>query len=204
MEARRIVRAGLWVGVVVGGLLVLYVGVTFLQVWNASRRDQTGAADAIVVLGAAQYDGRPSPVFEARLDHAVELYDEGLADTIVVTGGNQEGDRFTEGYSGYKYLADHGVPEDALVLEDQGTNTWEQLAAASRILGERGSTKVLLVSDPYHSFRLAATASELGLDPHVSPASTGSSLMQLGRETAAVSLGRVIGYGRLERLDERR
>lgn len=204
MGVRRIVRAGLWVGVAVAGLLVIYVAVTFLQVWNASSQDHADAADAIVVLGAAQYDGRPSPVFEARLNHAMELYNEDMADTIVLTGGKQEGDRFTEGYSGYKYLADQGIPDDALILEDQGTNTWEQLAAASRILGDRGATDVLLVSDPYHSYRLAATASELGLDPQVSPASTGSSLNQLVRETAAVSLGRIIGYGRLERLDERR
>lgn len=204
MSLRRLVRAGLWVGVAVAGLLVIYVGVTFLQVWNASRQNDADATEAIVVLGAAQYDGRPSPVFQARLDHAIELYDEGLAGTVVLTGGNQAGDRFTEGYSGYRYLVEQGLPESALVLEDQGTNTWEQLAAAARILRQRGQTRVLLVSDPYHSYRLEATAEELGLDPQVSPAATGSSFTSLARETAAVSLGRIIGYGRLERLDERR
>jgi uncharacterized SAM-binding protein YcdF (DUF218 family) len=204
MNVRRVARVGVWVGAAIAGLLVIYVAVTFAQVWNASRQDHADTADAIVVLGAAQYDGRPSPVFEARLNHARELYDAGLADTIVLTGGKQDGDRFTEGYSGYKYLVDQGVPDGALVLEDQGTNTWEQLAAASRILGDQGRTDVLLVSDPYHSYRLSATASELGLDPQVSPASTGSSLNHLARETAAVSVGRIIGYGRLERLDERR
>src|SRR5690606_26780324 len=105
--------------------------------------------------------------------------------TIVLTGGKQAGDRFTEGYSGYRYLVEQGVPESALVLEDQGTNTWEQLAAAARILRESQQTSVLLVSDPYHSYRLAATASELGLDPSVSPAETGSSFTSLVRETAA-------------------
>lgn len=205
MTIRRVLRTGLWLGAAVGVLLVLYVVVTFFQVWSASRQeDDSSATDAIVVLGAAQYDGRPSPVFQARLDHAIELYRAGLAGTVVLTGGNQAGDRFTEGYSGYRYLVQQGLPEEALVLEDQGTNTWEQLAAAARILRGRGQTKVLLVSDPYHSYRLEATAEELGLDPQVSPAATGSSFSNLVRETAAVSIGRIIGYGRLERLDERR
>jgi uncharacterized SAM-binding protein YcdF (DUF218 family) len=204
MRARRWARAGFWVVGGVAALSVLYVAITFVQVWNASRHDQDAATEAIVVLGAAQYDGEPSPVFQARLDHAAELYDGGAADMIVLTGGKRPGDRFTEGYSGYRYLVDQGLPESALVLEDQGTNTWEQLAAASRILEERGRSAVLLVSDPYHSFRLAATAEELGLDPQVSPSESGASFGNLVRETAAVSVGRIIGYGRLERLDERR
>jgi uncharacterized SAM-binding protein YcdF (DUF218 family) len=204
MRARRWARVGLWVVGGVAALSFLYVAITFVQVWNASRHDQDAATEAIVVLGAAQYDGEPSPVFQARLDHAAELYDAGAADMIVLTGGKQPGDRFTEGYSGFRYLVDQGLPESALVLEDQGTNTWEQLAAASRILDERGRSAVLLVSDPYHSFRLAATAEELGLDPQVSPAASGASFGNLVRETAAVSVGRIIGYGRLERLDERR
>ncbi|MGI9624988.1 MAG: YdcF family protein, partial [Acidimicrobiales bacterium] len=86
------------------GLAVLYVGITFVQVWQASRDDQAGPVDAIVVLGAAQYDGRPSPVLEARLRAAFELYEQGHASVIVTTGSNQEGDRFTQGFAGFSFL----------------------------------------------------------------------------------------------------
>ena len=188
-------------GVLFVGLLVVYMAVTFVQVWTASRSDEARASGAIIVLGAAQYDGEPSPVFAARLDHAADLYDQGLAEIVVVTGGRQEGDRFTEANSGYRYLLDRGIPDEALRLEVDGTNTWESLVASAHFLADEGVDEVLLVSDPYHSYRIAATAGELGLDAHVSPAATSSSVISLLRETAVVSVGRIIGYGRLVRIE---
>lgn len=193
-------------GVVVAAVLV-YFGVTFVQVWAASRRDDAQQVGAIVVLGAAQYDGEPSPVFRARLDHAASLYRDGLAPVVVVTGGRQEGDRLSEGQAGYGYLVGLGLPESALRLENAGGNSWESLAAASRFLRDEGVTDVLLVSSPYHALRIKQIADELGLDGYVSstrtsPESFTTRLGQLGRETVAVGVGRVIGYGRLVRLDQ--
>lgn len=186
--------------------LVVYVGGTFVQVYRSSRHDGAKPADAIVVLGAAQYNGRPSPVLRDRLDHALELYREGLADTIVLTGGRREGDVFTEATTGYNYLRAEGVPDAALLKEVDGTSTWESLAASARFLIQLGKTEVLLVTDGYHAKRVGAIADSLGLDASVSPSanrlSTASEAKQLLRETVAVSIGRVIGYDRLLRLDD--
>lgn len=187
---------------------VAYVGVTFAQVWRASLQDGAGSTEAIVVLGAAQYDGRPSPALRARLDHAAKLYRDGHAPVVWVTGGRQPGDRTTEGKSGYDYLRAQGLPDEALQIENQGRNTWESLAATSRFLRERGTTEVLLVSDPYHSYRLAGIAKELGLVPRVSPTpgrplDAMDTAKALGRETAAVALGRLVGYRRLTGIDRR-
>lgn len=183
-----------------------YLGLTGWQVWDAGRHASSVGLegyDAIVVLGAAQYDGRPSPVLRRRLDHAHELWMAGVAPRVVVTGGKRSGDRFTEGYAGFVYLRRLGIPEDDLIVEDRGTNTWEQLAAAARILGERDMTQVVLVSDAYHSYRLAQTATELGLEAAVSPSAGSVPAEKLVRETLAVAVGRIIGYGRLERLGQR-
>lgn len=186
---------------------VAYVGVTFVQVWRASLHDQARDADVLIVLGAAQYNGRPSPALRARLDHAAELYRRGHAPVVWVTGGNQPGDQFTEGFSGYEYLLSRGLPEAALRIENQGGSSWESLAATSRYLREEGNTDVVLVSHPYHAYRLTRIAGELGLSATVSPtpgeqASTRSRARALARETAAVSLGRVIGYRRLAGLGD--
>lgn len=180
---------------------VAYVGLTFVQVWQASRRDEARPAGAIVVLGAAQYDGRPSPALEARLDRAFELWDDGLAPVVVVTGGRQEGDRFTEAKAGYNALRDRGVPDEAIRMEVQGRTTYESLAATSRFLREEGIDDVILVSSPSHAARIAGIADDVGLDAVVSPADGGASLRPLLRETAAVSVGQLIGYRRLERFD---
>ena len=187
--------------VVVAGLLVAYLLFTFAQVWLASRRDEARSAQAIVVLGAAQYNGTPSSVLQARLDHAYALYEEGLAPVIVVTGGNQPGDQFTEATASADYLLRLGVPDEDILREVSGTSSWESLAAASAFLKERAITEVLLVSDPFHSYRITAIADELGLKGHSSPTrSSPISGMNAGRhlvrETAAVALGRLIGYGR--------
>ena len=188
-------------------VLVLYVGGTFVQVWQASRDDQAQEAGAIVVMGAAQYNGDPSPVFEARLEHGRELYEQGLSDVVVVTGGRLEGDEFSEAQAGALWLQEHGVPEEALRLEVQGRNSWESLAASARFLEEDGIDDVMIVSDPFHSKRLEEIASEVGLEAFVSPTTespvTGAAeLRAMVRETAAVSVGRVLGYRRLMNLDD--
>lgn len=182
---------------------VIYLAVTFVMVWRADSWDETRRADAAVVLGAAQYDGRPSPVYRTRLDHAAELYRGGTVERVVVTGGRQEGDRFTEAYAGLTYLIGEGVAEDDVVVVDDGSSTWESLAASVRVLRRQGIGTVLLVSDSYHSLRLHAVAGEVGLDGKVSPASAGSSSFgQLARETGLVAAGRIIGYRRLVNLVE--
>jgi uncharacterized SAM-binding protein YcdF (DUF218 family) len=187
-------------------LVVLYVGVTFVQVYRASRHDGAREAQAIVVLGAAQYNGTPSPVLKGRLDHAYDLWEQGLAPVIVTTGGRQAGDRYTEATAGYNYLRALGVPDEALLKEVEGTSTWEELAASARFLRQRDITDVLLVSDGYHALRLEAIAEDLGLDAAVSPSESGLSgsekVRALVRETGAVAVGRLIGFRRLVRIDE--
>ena len=188
-------------------LVVLYVGVTFVQVVLASRRDETRKVDAVVVFGAAQYNGRPSPVLKARLDHAADLYHRGFADTVVVTGGRQPGDQFTEATASARYLATRGVPDSSIVRETQGHNSWQSLAAAARILQQRGDETVLLVSDPFHNLRIGAMGDELGLRASVSPTKSSpirgwSVLSYLGKETVAVAAGRIVGYRRLMRVED--
>ena len=202
----RLLRLGVRVAVLVAVLGVLYVGVTFFQVWQAMSDESHEPAQAIIVLGAAQYDGEPSPVLEARLAHAVELYEAGVAPTIVVTGGNQPGDRFTEARASFTYLRNQGVPEEDILREEQGDNTWEQLAAATRLLARRGMDDVVLVSDDYHAYRLDRIAQELGLQAQVSPIDPGLSargrVQAMARETVAVGVGRIIGFRRLVNLDD--
>jgi uncharacterized SAM-binding protein YcdF (DUF218 family) len=186
----------------------VYFTVTFVQVVLAARRDDARPAQAIVVLGAAQYDGRPSPVFRARLDHAADLYADDIAPMVVVTGGKQEGDRFTEAASGAEYLHSRGVPDSAIVRETTSRSSWESLAATANVLEERGITEVVLVSDPFHALRIDAIAEELGLDAVTSPTRT-SPIRGLGEwrrfftEAMRVSAGRVVGFGRLARQGDR-
>lgn len=182
-------------------LLIAYVGFTFTQVWLASRHDEARPAQAIIVLGAAQYNGVPSPILRARLDHAYDLYQRKLAPLIVVTGGKQPGDAFTEATASANYLHTRGVPDVDILREVNGRDSWESLAAASDFLKQRGVHSVLLVSDPFHSYRIDAIADELGLEGHPSPTRTSpikgfSVTRNMLRETAAVAVGRIIGYRR--------
>ena len=182
-------------------LVASYFAATYVQVWQASKDDSRPQADAIVVLGAAQYDGRPSPVLKARLDHAITLYEAGVAPLVVVTGGRQQGDRFTEATAGYNYLRRHGLPDEAIRKEVQGRTTYESLAAVSRFLRTEAIRDVVLVSSPSHSKRIADIAREVGLRAAVSPSNGSAPPQQLLRETLAVSVGRVVGYRRLDALD---
>jgi len=133
-----------------------------------ARRDQRRPADAIVVLGAAQYNGHPSPVLKARLDHAYDLYHAGLARLVVVTGGIGQGDRVSEAAAGRQYLVGIGVPADSVVLE-AGTTTAASMDAVAGYLHHAGITRVLLVSDPFHLARLHLEAWRVGLEAYTSP-----------------------------------
>jgi uncharacterized SAM-binding protein YcdF (DUF218 family) len=200
---RRHVRRWAWRAVLLlAAALVAYVAVTFVQVWMASRRDGAQSADAIVVLGAAQYDCEPSPVLTQRLDHAHELWQDDVAGTIVVTGGKQATDRCTEAESSANYLRAAGVPDDNLLLEVQGRNSWESLAATGHILRDRDLTRVVLVTDGYHALRVQAIADQIGLDASVSPSHKGGSLPELVQETGAVAIGRIVGFDRLVDIDD--
>lgn len=199
-RARRLASAVALVVVVAS----VYVAITAAQVVARSRVDQARAADAIVVLGAAQFDGRPSPVLAARLDHALALYGRGLAPVIVVTGGKQPGDRVTEAAASAAYLVARGVPDEAILREVQGRTSWESLAASARFLRARGIDDVVLVSDPYHSKRIAGIADEVGLMAVTSPTRTSPehpTWRRWATETGGVALARFIGYRRLLRLD---
>ncbi len=178
-------------------LVLLYLGVIAWQVTAASRLDQREQVDAIVVLGAAQYDGTPSPALERRLDRAFELYEEGLADEIVLTGSKQPADRFTEAFAGFRYLTGKGVPESDLRIVDDGSSTYESLAAARRVLRDEGADRVLLVSDGYHNRRLQGVARELGMEPFVAPTDGNATLRQIVGETGRVAVAEIIGYRRL-------
>ena len=182
-------------------LVALYLAFTFTQVWWASNQDDRTPSNAIVVLGAAQWNGTPSPVYKARLDHAADLYKQGVAKTILVTGGKQQGDKVGEGYAGYNYLKGKGVPEKALLIEVGGTNTYEELSAAVPILDQNDlGRSVTVVSSPYHAFRSEAIAREVGLSPHFSAADSESSLSSLVREAGGAAIGRIISYRRLSNL----
>jgi uncharacterized SAM-binding protein YcdF (DUF218 family) len=183
-----------------------YYAVTLWQVWSTGRADESRNVDAIVVLGAAQYDGRPSPQLAARLDHVVELWGRDLAPQVVVTGGNQEGDRFTEASASARYLVDRGVPAAAIVQEDAGATTFESLERARSLLDGSAQT-VLIVTDPYHALRSKLTAEEVGFTAFVSstPASVVSGAAEVRRqvaESAGIAVGRIIGFERLSGLTD--
>lgn len=194
-------RRILWTAIGLLALVVLYLAGTFVQVWKASRSDAARKADAIVVLGAAQYNGTASPALQNRLDHALELYQQGLAPIIVVTGGRQDGDRFTEATVGYNFFRENGVPDEDIRKEVQGHTTYESVAATARFLRSEGIDDVILVSGPATAKRLSGISGDLGLDAAISPSDGTPSLQSLIKETAAVSAGRLIGYRRLDRFD---
>lgn len=158
-----------------GALLVavLVAGGVVVRVVAVAHSDQRASVDAIVVLGAAQYDGRPSPVFQARLDHALALYRDRVAPVIVTVGGSQVGDRLTEAEAGRRYLNDQGVPTDALVAVGVGNDTLVSLRAAAGPLRGRGWTSMVLVTDPWHSARSQMMARDLGFAAEVSPVTDG-------------------------------
>jgi uncharacterized SAM-binding protein YcdF (DUF218 family) len=193
---------------VVVAILVGYYVITVYQVWRAARDDGARQSQAIIVLGAAQYNGKPSPVFRARLDHAADLYHAGIAPMIVVTGGKLPGDAFTEAGAGAEYLHTRGVPDEAILRETTSRNSWESLRASARFLQRRGITRVVLVSDPFHSLRIRLIAEEIGFDAVTSPTESSPihGLAEWRRflgEGLRVAAGRIFGFGRLDRATRR-
>lgn len=190
------------------GGLILYLLITFVQVWWASRQNQARPAQAIIVLGSAQYNGVPSSDLKARLDHALSLWRQRLAPVIVVTGGKEPGDTYTEASAGATYLSSKGVPESAILREVSGRDSWQSLSSAAEFLRARGDTKVILVSDPFHDERISLMADELGLTPYVSPTRTSpirgwSVVPYFAKETIEVAVGRVVGFRRLVGVSQR-
>jgi uncharacterized SAM-binding protein YcdF (DUF218 family) len=154
-----------------GLLSVGFVAGCGIVVWRAAHHDDASEidrADAIVVLGAAQYDGEPSPVFAGRLDHALLLYEQGRADRVLVLGGGQPGDRFTEAEAGEAYLVGRGIPADAVVPVPRGHTTLESLRAAAPVMRRAGMDSAFLVSDPWHNARVERMARDLDIDGHAS------------------------------------
>ena len=155
-----------------GCAVVLAVGFATVRIWQQGATDERRPADAILVLGAAQYDGKPSPVFEARLEHAVALWKEGVAPWFIVTGGKLPGDRTTEAAVARRYAVAHGVPESAIFGEDEAHNTLDSLAAVAVQMRDRDLRTVVLVSDPTHMLRTLRIAEDLGLEAWGSPTTT--------------------------------
>ena len=145
-------------------LAVAYPAWLAFRIWEQSHHEENHSADAIVVLGAAQYDGEPSPVFRARLNHAAYLYREGFSRTVIVTGGKQEGDRFTEAQAGAAYLAAEGIPSGDILQERRGRTTLDSLRRVKRMARLNGVRSLLLVSDPLHSERIKRIAHDLGFE----------------------------------------
>lgn len=168
---RRTVR--LW-GLLVSTLLTLVLVwlISVLAVWGWGAVDAAKNADAIVVLGAAQYAGKPSPVLKARLDHGLELWKAGMSHRMILTGGKGTGDTTSEAAVGRIYVQKHGVPDSAILLETGGRNTRESMQTVARIMESKGLKSAILVSDPFHMLRLWIIARRFGFIPFTSPTRT--------------------------------
>lgn len=194
-----------FVRVAVLGLVAVLIGYPLylsFQIWSQSHRDELRPADAIVVLGAAQYNGDPSPVFKARLDQAAYLYREGFSPTVIVTGGKQVGDRFTEAEAGERYLTGQDVPAESIMTETTGRTTLESLRGVGHIAEHHDIATVLLVSDPLHSERIKRMAADLGFEEtYASPASYVGLNRSRGTKARELlhELGSLLAYELLER-----
>lgn len=156
-------------------LVLLLTTVTAGRIVLAGRDDERRASDAIVVLGAAQFNGTPGPYLEPRLQHAAELYEQGLAPVIITTGGSQPGDEFTEGDAGRQWLIDHGVPEDDVVAVAAGDDTRGSLWATAGVMQDRGWDSAVVVTDPWHTLRSQEMLRHQGIDAVGSPTTSGPS-----------------------------
>jgi uncharacterized SAM-binding protein YcdF (DUF218 family) len=180
--------------------LVLIVTSTALAIWWTARQDSRPASDAIVVLGSAQYNGVPSSIFEARLEHAVALYEDDVAPMIVTVGGKADGDQFAEAEAGRDYLANAGIPDVALLAVPEGGDTLESMRSVSVVFSERGWSSAVLVTDPWHAMRAERMAEDAGMDADSSPTRQGPAVQTRAtqfryilRETAAYLLYRATG-----------
>jgi uncharacterized SAM-binding protein YcdF (DUF218 family) len=179
---------------------LLLVTSTALAIWWNARQDSRPSSDAIVVLGSAQYNGVPSSIFEARLEHAIALYEDGVAPTIVTVGGKATGDQFTEAEAGRDYLSNSGIPADALLAVPEGVDTLESMRVVSAAFGEHGWSSAVLVTDPWHAMRAERMAEDAGMTAESSPTRQGPAVQTRAtqfryilRETAAYLLYRATG-----------
>ncbi|WP_236829523.1 YdcF family protein [Blastococcus sp. KM273128] len=179
---------------------VLFVASTALAIWWTARQDARPQSDAIVVLGSAQYNGVPSSIFEARLEHALRLHEQGVAPVIVTVGGKAAGDQFTEAEAGRDYLARAGVPAEALLAVPEGVDTLESMRVVGTAFAERGWETAVLVTDPWHAMRAERMAEDAGMEAESSPTRQGPAVQTRAtqvryilRETAAYLLYRVTG-----------
>jgi uncharacterized SAM-binding protein YcdF (DUF218 family) len=156
------------VWIVLGVTAVYFLLICFEIVWQ-SRRDEAQPADAIIVFGAAEYSGRPSPVFRARLDHAITLYSRGLAPYLIITGGAGRDPQFSEGGVGRDYLATRGIGERHLIAETQGENTAESAERVAVIMRANNMRTCVVVSDPYHLYRIKKLMQRQGITTYASP-----------------------------------
>lgn len=168
----------------VGGTLLL--GYMAVRISAQGDRDERRPADAIVVLGAAQFNGTPGGVFEARLRHAVDLYDEGVARYLIVTGGKLPGDRTTEAAAARAWAIEHGVPDEAILDEDKGRNTLASIEAVARVMRDNGLTSAVFVSDQTHMLRVLRMAADQGIVAWGSPTRTSPSDTDEGRRRKAM------------------
>ena len=182
--------------------LVAPVAASAIAVWRAAHTDEASdvaQTDAILVLGAAQYGGVPSPVFQGRLDHGALLYDKGFAERIIVMGAGGEGDATTEAEAGAEYLEERGIPDDDVLASPEGRTTFESLAAVVDLMRDRELESAFLVSDPWHNLRIRRMARDLGIDAYVSATwhsaarSQSKRLEGYARETFAYLYYRVLG-----------
>jgi uncharacterized SAM-binding protein YcdF (DUF218 family) len=180
-------------GVVGVGAITVYGAA---RVWDAGRRDEDRSAGAIVVLGAAQYDGVPSPVFRARLDHGIALWRAGRAPLMVVTGGKQEGDRTTEAAAARRYAESAGVPTVAIIDDPESRTTEESIGRVSGLMREHGIDSALFVSDPTHMLRIMRLARDHGIRAFASPTRSSPIEADLGRRVDATvhELGALAWY----------
>jgi len=153
-------------------IAVALAGYAAYRIWDQGNRDEQRPADAIVVMGAAQYDGRPSPLFAARLDHAIDLFQAGIARWFIVTGGKQEGDRTTEAASARTYAVAKGVPDDAILAEDRSRTTLQSIQGVASLMHEKELGSAVFVSDPTHMLRVLRMASDEGIEAFGSPTRT--------------------------------
>jgi len=184
--------------------LAVYLGVTAYQVWKTGQRYEPRSAGAIVVMGAAQYNGVPSPDLRARLEQASLLWHQHYSSSIMVTGSKEPGDVFTEAQASARYLESVGVPASD-IMQAGGRNSWDNLAEAAPTLIARGDTTVLVVTDKFHMARSLAIASAVGLTPYATPTQyspiTGfAAVPYYAKETVGVALGRIIGFDHLDHI----
>jgi uncharacterized SAM-binding protein YcdF (DUF218 family) len=196
-----VLRKALRLAALIASVAVLYVVLTTFEVWRVGRDTTSARFDAIVVMGAAQYDGRPSPQLAARLDHVVELWNVDVAPRVIVTGGNQPGDRFTEASASKDYLVERGVPAIAIVEESQSHSTWEAFANLRLLVDDStiDVESIVVVTDPFHSLRSRLIAEENGFDATTSATTTSpvdgsSAVTKHLKEGVGVAIGRIIGF----------